>query len=82
MKPEECNCEGFYKTEFFLALDTIQKLREELDERLTSFKPNNNPQKAREGNLSVRTGSQSEDSSVDNIQRRSEFAPQASEVQK
>lgn len=29
---EDCNCEGFYKTEYFLALKKLQKLREEICE--------------------------------------------------
>lgn len=30
---EECKCEGFYKKEYFDALKTIQKLREELHDK-------------------------------------------------
>ena len=35
---EGCECEGFYKTEYFDALKTIQSLREELHDNERSWK--------------------------------------------
>lgn len=32
MDRKKCNCEGFFKVEYFLTLKTIQSLREEIDE--------------------------------------------------
>ncbi len=38
MEIKGCKCEGFYKKEYFISLDTIQKLREELDDTEKSWK--------------------------------------------
>lgn len=37
-KIKECECEGFFKIEYFDALKTIQKLREELHNNEKSWK--------------------------------------------
>lgn len=38
MEIENCKCEGFFKTEYFLALKTIQKLREESHDNEKNWK--------------------------------------------